>query len=91
MQNVEKTIKTISDRRKKQLLNELFYHDQQVCLIHINMFDDSFDLLLVVESAEMKSQLENLFDFEKSLEIFKIEHSNWFEVKDDDEDEEKDD
>jgi hypothetical protein len=83
--DIESATQISHDWKKEQLLSAIFYYSRQVFLTHVNKLDDVFDLLSMIDSSEMKNQLSDFFDYERSIMIFKIEHLNWFETKNENE------
>ncbi len=67
-------------RKTKQLLNELFFINRQVCRNHINQLKYVFDLLFTKNASEMKQQLWTLFEYNDDLKNFKIANVDRFKT-----------
>jgi hypothetical protein len=84
-----KTIDNIKNSRKiEQLLNEMYYLSREMCRDHINRLKYVFEMLSTINVVNMNHQLYDFFEYNEIVKVFKIEHSDWFEIASEDDDDE---
>ncbi len=87
--NEIKEVDIIKNSRKiEQLLSEMYYLSREVCQDHINRLKYVFEMLSTINVVDMNHQLYDLFEYNEIVKIFKIEHSDWFEIASEDDDDE---
>jgi hypothetical protein len=91
MNEIEKVDNIKNSRKIEQLLSEMYYLNREMCRDHINRLKYVFEMLSTINIVNMNHQLYDLFEYNEIMKIFKIEHSDWFEIASENDDDENED
>jgi hypothetical protein len=91
MNEIEEIDNIKNSRKIEQLLSEMYYLNREMCRNHINRLKYVFEMLSTINVININFQLYDFFEYSEIVKIFKIEHSDWFEIANENDDDENED